>query len=230
MQKDKSKAKKPVQYFKVVNVDAGHYGLKYKIGINEDPNPIPLDKIPSCGRGAIYFTTAENLHYFNHYGSHIAWVTPISQIKADGEKFKAHKIKITKILPFALAIPLIKEIPITDWESFGINVTYDMIVNSKKLTMQQKFEWIDEDDDEKIAKFIIANKNSKELMSYIKKNRPGILSSQLLKLAEAGIYQIFEDNDDYIYELINISGSYPKFKKLVMSNPDKYLKMVYNLI
>jgi len=101
--------KKKVQYFKIVS-PKGHNGMKYKIGLNKDPNAKPLKSVGSCKPGALYFTTLEHLHGFTRYGTLIAWVTPVGQIKrdSDGNKWKASALKVTKMMSFKKAIKELK--------------------------------------------------------------------------------------------------------------------------
>jgi hypothetical protein len=154
------------QYYKVIN-PKGHNGLKYKLGINTDPNSRPLQKVGSCEMGAIYFTDAEHLSGFRNYGTLIAWVEPVSRIKPDeGNKWKAHTINITKMLPIKDALPLIygkkpAEL-VKSYESFDIEVPNDLM---QKLSLKEQYarccstDW---------KKFVRRNENNPKFVRFLK--------------------------------------------------------------
>ena len=107
------------QYYKFINLGKqAHNGMDYKVGDFTDPRARPLSEIGSCESGAIYFTDMENLSHFYNWGTHLAWVTPLSRIKkdSDGNKWKAHKIRITKILPKKEALLHIEDLEF--WQGY----------------------------------------------------------------------------------------------------------------
>jgi hypothetical protein len=210
------------QYYKVINTKNGHHGLYYKLGINIDPSPTPLEQIRSCGAGAIYFTTAENLPSFAGYGDKIAWVTPISKVKVDGNKLKAHRIKITKILPFKDALPLIKEILLTDYEEFEVDVKPELIIKDKKIPVISKLEWLENNDYDKfIIKLFLQNKNDKGLLGIFENY--GWSNKDLLELSRAGLGNLIEWD-----QLRDVDAN--TMQKIVESNPKKFFKMIVDNI
>lgn len=225
---------KKVQYYKVIDIDGGHHGVYYKVGLNIDPNPIPLNQIRSCGAGAIYFTTAENLKYFTGHGSDIAWITPISKVQrdSDGNKWKAHKIQITKILPFDEALPLIKEISLLDYEEFGIEVDVEDILKTKSMSLEEKVQWLyDNDEEDKVLDFIMSNKTNKKLISYCKNNDIawGISWSteELKKIIDNKL--LFLLSEDNIRDLL-LDDETKLLKSLMKQDPDFFLNKVIDLI
>ena len=164
------KVQKEVQYYKVIN-PAGHHGLKYKVGLNTDPKALPLHLVGSCEEGAIYFTDKEHLLDFRGYGFLIAWVTPKSTIKPDKEnKWKAHTIEITKMLPFKEALPLIfsestpREL-YKIFKSFNVDCPEEIL---SKLPLREQFELLSYRVVEKVN-FIKKNQKDSSFLSYVKK-------------------------------------------------------------
>lgn len=160
------------QYYKVIN-PRGHYGLVYKLGENVDPNPVALNKIRSCGAGAIYFTDKENLKEFSWHGTMIAWVTPLSPVKMDeeGDKWKAHKINITKMLPIKDAIPLIWKTSKERYNAymrFSVDISSDLL-NQFSTEMQCALIFEKDNTTAKRRKFLQANSGNKKLIAFLTK-------------------------------------------------------------
>jgi len=138
----KMSVKKPVQYYKVVDTENGNHGFFYKLGMNIDPKAVQLRFVGSCEPGALYFTKVESLASWVNYGNAIAWITPVSKVKKDsGEnKYKAHKVRVTKILPFKKALPLIKGIGVDQCLGFGISLKE--IMKFSNISDEEKAFWL----------------------------------------------------------------------------------------
>ena len=87
-------------YYKVLNKNEQHYGLKYKIGMNIDILPFDDNPRHCCCKGRIYFTTLENLPLFFGYG---CWIRPVTITKdakviidPTGDKIGADKVILGK--------------------------------------------------------------------------------------------------------------------------------------
>lgn len=192
---------KKVQYFKVINTKQGHHGFFYKLGLNVDPNPRPLSLVGDCEEGALYFVTAEHLRYWADYGDKIAWITPRSEIKTDGPKFKAHKLEITKMLPFKDALPLIPEIPYESYGVFGVKVTEEMILGNSSLTLGKKFEYLDEFGFSRI-KFLLAHKKDKEFLRYVDRLQVDWNAFELKILVENNLWELIHASEvEYMLRL-----------------------------
>jgi hypothetical protein len=92
------------KFYKITNEKETHKGFKYKTGLNIDT--VPFEKEGSCVSGGLYFTTAENLHKFYHYGVYIRsvfipWEDPGLQIvkDPDGDKWRANILWLRHALP-----------------------------------------------------------------------------------------------------------------------------------
>jgi len=71
-------------------------GLKYKLGLNIDPNP-------SCGVGGLYYTDFANMAEYSNYGPILGFVTipdNVPIVKVDGTQYKSPEIFITKFIKF----------------------------------------------------------------------------------------------------------------------------------
>lgn len=157
------------QFYKVIDTKNGNYGLKYKLGLNVDPIARNLATIPSCAMGAIYFTTAKNIGDFAGRGDSIAWITPVGNFQQDGAKYRASKIKITKILPSKKAVFQIQGLSPEDYESFGVELSTKQVLSSRVFTNVQKIEHL-YDTDRYSQIFSLALKSSKdpEVISLLK--------------------------------------------------------------
>lgn len=158
---------KNVQYYKVVNPN-GHHGLVYHVGLNVDPSPRPLRTVGSCQSGAIYFTDKENLLSFMMYGNMVAWVTPESPVKKDeqGDKWKAHKINITKILPVKEALAIIYG---DSYDDLYKAYTICGITISKKILskLSIKMQYQHHGTKGNLRNFFKENKDNKSLYKYL---------------------------------------------------------------
>src|ERR1041385_4122206 len=109
------------QYYKVVNTKNGHHGFFYKKGLNIDPNPTPISEVGDCSPGALYFTDAKYLASWANYGDKIAWITPASKVVSNGDKWKAKKVVVTKLLPISKqTLEKIPGLSPQDWKTFDI--------------------------------------------------------------------------------------------------------------
>lgn len=222
------KKEKKVQYYKVINTKDGHHGLFYKVGITEDPRKRPLGEIGTCESGAIYFTNAEYILRFDHYGDSIAWVTPISRIKLDegGNKWKAHKIKITKILPIKDAIRFIRGISIDSYESY-VKITVKEVLESSRWDAIQKFNWLRNDHETMVAKFLVSNKRNRKLIAHAKSYDIEWSSSDVKLFLENGLEELV--NIDTIRNLF-YDEKYDLLQKVYASNPKEFLGTIRDLI
>lgn len=221
-EKKVKKGKKVTQYYKVINVKNGHHGYHYKLGLNVDPLAKGrIEDVGFCQPGAFYFVTADYLIDWTEYGSHIAWVTPVSEVASDFDKFKAFRINVTKILPFEKALPLIKEIPLSEWEDFGVEITAKQVVDSD-MSLMEKFEWLfDKDEYDKAFKLIIDNKTDRKFMREL-------IAEQLDWTVDEAKKLIKEDLMDLITTLPTIRelierGHYKEAMIIISSNPKKWL-------
>lgn len=192
----KAKKKHP-QYYKVVNTVWGHHGFQYKVGINTDPNPIPLDQIPSCGKGALYFVTVDQLEDWIDKGDSIAWITPISRVVKDSDegKYKAHKVRVTKMLPIAEALPLIKKVSLVAYDRAGIVLDDKDVINNSNFTLAQQAEWLlDGYKGGKALKLLLANPKSRPLRKFMKEADLVYTTGEIKKLIAAGLTDVIGEN------------------------------------
>ena len=83
-----------VNYYKILNEEETHYGLKYHDGLNEDP--LPFNPSGNCEPGGIYFSR-EDILAFLDYGPWIRKVTipegePIYENPGSPKKWKAKRV------------------------------------------------------------------------------------------------------------------------------------------
>jgi hypothetical protein len=224
-----SKKKEP-QYFKVIS-DRGHHGVIYQLGLNVDPIARPLKEVNSCGPGAIYFTTAEFISEFSGYGNKIAWVTPKSAVKKDecGDKWKAHKIEITKILPVKEALALIPGMKPEDYGRFGIDLTNKFVMEHPRWSNVEKFQWLYEGTRENsgVANFLIKHKADKSLLKFAKKQYINWDAKDVVKLVNAGLTEILHDDD--VRELC-YAGHVKALKKFAADNPKKFFSLLPKMV
>ncbi|MGB9697736.1 MAG: hypothetical protein ACPL2D_10710, partial [Ignavibacteria bacterium] len=84
------------KFFKIVN-PAGHHGLVYKDGYNEDI--LPFNPSGSCEPGGIYFAS-EDIFAFLDFGTEIYEVEPIGEIyenPGEPKKYKARAVNLKYI-------------------------------------------------------------------------------------------------------------------------------------
>lgn len=222
------------QYYKVIDTKDGHHGYKYKMGINTDPHPVPLDQIGSCDAGALYFTDKENLADFRNFGTHIAWVTPISEVKDDFKKYKAHTIKITKILPMEKALPLIfKGEGLYDaFDNFCLNVPVEVI---EGLSVAKRMDYIMEMfSDSEIEKYLKSKDGDSAFTKSLKR---------LYKRRKDGLYQdyrivafLLRNGMSYkevltadLQEILYMSRQTSHHKTLKKFMPEDVYKVAYRL-
>jgi hypothetical protein len=168
--KKKAVAEKPQkQYYKVVDLKHGHNGFFYKVGLNVDPHPRPLNQMDSCEPGALYFVEAKYLHDWSSKGMHIAWVTPVTQAQKDGEKWRAHEIHISKILPVEEAIPLIPDIHFEAYSAFDIDVSLEVLLKKINNVVHVADYLTDKGDTENLVKLLALYPTHKKLLAYVKK-------------------------------------------------------------
>lgn len=218
--------KKAVQYYKVVNTRQGHYGFFYKLGLNTDPNPIPLKDIRSCSRGALYFTTLEHLAAWAETGDSIAWITPVSPVKKDEDftstKWKAHSVKITKLLPIKKALPfLFKELTLYDCEAFGMNISEKMVMESS-VSLFEKLQWL-LDNDKSPVKLLAEHSKNTKLISHVIDMDYDWTISESKALIKAGLHQVIE------YEAVNTlirNNEWKTLKLLVDADYKKFLQLI----
>lgn len=162
------------QFYKVINTKNGHHGLFYKLGINTDPNPIPLYRIPSCGKGAIYFCKRKWISKFADYGDSIAWISPVGKYIKDGEnypeKYKAHTINITQILPAKQALLLLPNVTLDEFSDFKEEISFRELVKSK-FPNHEIFDYIrggyGDDYAEMLGKFVVSRKTDVKFIQYV---------------------------------------------------------------
>lgn len=221
--------KKSEQFYKVVNVVKGHNGYHYHIGINRDPLAAfyNLDEIGSCGAGAFYFVRAEHLSEWKDIGTHIAWITPKSKIRSDDNKFKAQVVEVTQILPFEEALPLIKEIPLTDWVYFDVPISKKMILEDKDLDNVEKFEMLAEDFPEDLYKFVIAHKTDKNLLKHVPFSSIEWEPKEIRGFIKNGLSCLIGEEE---LSLIAENKDWKLLYDVIMSDPQKYSKLLVNVI
>lgn len=85
-------------YYKVINKELKHYGLKYKKGLVIDSIPFNDDPKASCVPGGIYFTDMEYITNFFHYGYWVYAVTIPNGAKVikNRIKWRADKVVLGK--------------------------------------------------------------------------------------------------------------------------------------
>lgn len=94
-----------VKFYKFLNDNMIHFGIKYELGLNIDKvqfNPLS-NQYSQCSRGGLYFCEESKCHlYWNQYGTKLAIITipNNSRVYVEKDKFKADKIIIDEILDF----------------------------------------------------------------------------------------------------------------------------------
>lgn len=83
------------KYYKITNEKELHNGYQYTDGLNILKEPFA--ETGSCVAGGFYFTTAANLHKFEHYGCNIREIllpkdNPAFKIVKDGDKFRSNMV------------------------------------------------------------------------------------------------------------------------------------------
>ena len=92
---------KAKRFYKIVNT-AGHRGMFYKNGVNEDI--VPFNDEPTCGSGGLYFSDLHNILNFLEYGTQLYEVVPIGKVIEVNDKYKAHILDMTFICEGRLEI------------------------------------------------------------------------------------------------------------------------------
>lgn len=229
-------AKKAVekQYYKVIN-PKGHHGFMYKLGLNVDPNPRPLKEVGSCSQGALYFTDKENLPGFRGYGTMIGWITPKSPAKLDqqGDKWKAHSIEVTKMLPIKDALPLIYtniDELVSAFESFNLDIPRE-ILNKIPLEKRWTIYAQNNQDDSERRKFLQEYVGNKRFVNIVyklyKKRADWRLSDEIvaLWLYENGVSLEKLRHGDLQYLLSKSSGFRTLLRENVGEKTYKLIKM-----
>lgn len=218
---------KKVQYFKVIDVRNGHHGLFYRLGLNKDPRPVPFEQMDPCAGGAIYFVTLDELHKWSDKGSHIAWVEPVDEIDKDGEKYRAHAIKITKMLPAEEAIPLLAGADLTLYEAFSVTPPLDKLEKLVKSRKKIAEFLIDADDIEALVKFLKKYPKDKSLLAYVKDAYMELTVDDIKAIVKAGLTSILDDSA--IRELFE-AKEFKLLKQILQINPDRFLQWVWEII
>jgi hypothetical protein len=85
-----------MKYFKIFNETDNHNGFQYVDGLNIDDNPYNDDPNKSCVKGGFYFSDAEHICEFLHFGDYVREVTIPADAKMvkdpDGNKWRADKL------------------------------------------------------------------------------------------------------------------------------------------
>lgn len=217
---------KSVQYFKVVDTRKGHYGFFYKLGINTDPNPVPLNQIRFCGKGALYFTTLEYLSIWAENGDSIAWITPVSTVMKDDDyqniKWKAHSVNVTRILPFKKALPLLlKELTVSDYENFGLNITEKMVMESSS-DLVEKLQWF-LDEGKSPMKFLVEHQKNAKVISHLVNQDYDWTISEVKALLKAGLHRVI--GYEAVCTLVR-NDEYKILKNLVDVDHVKFIKLI----
>ena len=58
-------------YCKITNENENHNGFQYKDGLNILDEEFNENEKEKCGKGGLYFTNIENIHYFYDYGCNL---------------------------------------------------------------------------------------------------------------------------------------------------------------
>ena len=85
---------KAKRFYKIVST-AGHRGMFYRNGVNEDI--VPFNEEPTCGSGGLYFSDLHNILNFLGYGTQLYEVVPIGKVIEVNDKYKAHVLDMTFI-------------------------------------------------------------------------------------------------------------------------------------
>ena len=83
-----------MNYYKILNEEETHRGIRYHTGLNEDP--VPFNPSGDCKPGGIYFAR-EDILAFIEYGTWIRKVTlpkdePVYENPGEPKKWKAHRV------------------------------------------------------------------------------------------------------------------------------------------
>lgn len=212
------------QYYKIVDTQAGHHGFFYQVGLNVDPNPVePIERVGSCRYGALYFVDIEHLPNWASVGDSVAWVTPRSKFVKDGDKYKAHKLEVTRLLPFKKALPILltEGLRITDAHLFGIKVTGKQILADQTLTPVEKLEWFldnGKDPFPLVAKYMTDEK----FMINLREESNWTLS-QCKRLIKMGADDALSTDD--IIDLVR-HDEYKLVASLINKNPKRYIDIL----
>ena len=97
-------------YYKILNQEEDHKGMKYKSGLNEDI--LPFNPSGDCTSGGIYFAKDDILAFLD-YGPWIRRVTipegePVYENPGTPKKFKAHRVRLGR--KFKINLKVIKRL------------------------------------------------------------------------------------------------------------------------
>jgi len=86
-------------YYKILSADLTHNDFKYQLGLNVDSQP--FDDV-ECQNG-LHFADEKNIYRWLSYGDQLAYVSipPDARVVHFGDKSKADKIIIDRIIPLA---------------------------------------------------------------------------------------------------------------------------------
>ena len=109
-----NKAYEGTKFYKFLNYNLIHYGVKYELGLNIDP--IEFNPTNTCSKGGLYFSEKNKCHlHYRHYGFKLALIEipNDARVYVEDSKFKADRLIIKNITNFfsndALWIDLISK-------------------------------------------------------------------------------------------------------------------------
>ena len=226
MSNKKAAAKPKKQYYKVVDTKNGHNGFFYKVGINTDPNPVPLNEISSCGSGALYFIDGEHLRYWTNRGDSIAWVTPVGEMEEDWGKYRAHTLKVTKILPVAKALPLIPEADIETFKEFGVSVTLESILKENSIYVVADY-MSDMNETDNLVKLLAMYPKNKKLIRMMKRWDIEWKAKNVKALLKLGLFKVIGENAvrELFYE-----KEFKLLEELAIAMPKQFFQCVWGIL
>ena len=116
------KVDKNKKYYKVVD-EKGHYGVKYRLGLNIDPLPFNDDKDDECVKSEIHFSDLDNIFSYFHCGDYVAEVSIPADAKVccnnSWDKARADKIIINKIMSKEEFISWLIDSEQFNWEEYS---------------------------------------------------------------------------------------------------------------
>ena len=128
------------KYYKVIN-EKGHYGVKYKLGLNIDPLPFNPNKDDECVEGGIYFSDSDDVFHYFHYGDYVAEIEIPADAKVcvndNWDKARADKIIINKIMSKKEFISWLIENNQFNWEEYSETV----VEYCPEKLDPEKFNW-----------------------------------------------------------------------------------------
>ena len=113
------------KYYKVIN-EKGHFGLKYKLGLNIDPLPFNDDESDECVEGGIYFSDLDNIFSYFSCGDSVAEINIPADAKVccnnSWDKARADKIIINKMINKKDVISWLIDNNQFNWEEYSVAV------------------------------------------------------------------------------------------------------------